>query len=237
MTAPDAVEWQSLWGKVVVPLSASIVVAYLLSTLLNLRKVAASATRSPSRRKTASTDWLRGRLHWISAGAVGAARGLNDTPKLAAVAGFALVPAGMPPSALVALISGAMAVGAVAAGTRVARRLGEDLIKLDAATGLRANLVTALLVGVGGGNGLPMSTTHVSTGAITGVAGLRARRLNLTTLGLLVFERGGARREEIRLGGDRAASWAGGLAGEAGDSGRAEGLRSGCLAPVWAIRS
>ncbi|MEU4293170.1 inorganic phosphate transporter [Kribbella sp. NPDC026596] len=55
-----------------------------------------------------------------------------------------------------------------ARGGRVARRLGEDVTRLDHVSGLQANLTTAVLVGLGGARGLPMSTTHVSTGAIAG---------------------------------------------------------------------
>jgi inorganic phosphate transporter, PiT family len=46
----------------------------------------------------------------------------------------------------------------------------------------KANVTTATLVGVGATRGLPMSTTHVSTGAITGAAGFRPSRLNVRTL-------------------------------------------------------
>lgn len=54
---------------------------------------------------------------------------------------------------------------------------------MDDLDGLRANLTTAALVGPGAALGLPMSTTHVATGAIAGVAGAQAGRLNLRTLG------------------------------------------------------
>lgn len=83
---------------------------------------------------------------------------------------------------LVGGIAVAMLAGALIAGRRVARRLGEDVVALDHAEGLKANVTTALLVGVGASHGLPMSTTHVSTGAIAGIAGTRTSRLNLSTL-------------------------------------------------------
>ena len=46
----------------------------------------------------------------------------------------------------------------------------------------RGWVITAVLVGVGANLGLPMSTTHVSTGAIAGSAGLNRARLNGRTL-------------------------------------------------------
>lgn len=188
LVAPGAVRWQSLIATVAAPLVVSAVVAYLLSALLNRR--ASTQLESgmlgvvvpPLTCLTGLDERVRTALHWLSAGAVGAARGLNDTPKLAAVAGFALVPAGMSPNVLVGGIAVAMLAGALIAGRRVARRLGEDVVALDHAEGLKANVTTALLVGVGASHGLPMSTTHVSTGAIAGIAGTRTSRLNLSTL-------------------------------------------------------
>lgn len=186
--APGAVRWQSLIATVAAPLLVSAVVAYLLSALLNRRVSVAREPRMlgvvlpPLPSLTGLDVRLRTGLHWLSAGAVGAGRGLNDTPKLAAVAGFALVPAGISPEAVVGGIAVAMLAGALVAGRRVARRLGEDVVALDHTEGLKANVTTALLVGVGASHGLPMSTTHVSTGAIAGVAGTRTSRLNLSTL-------------------------------------------------------
>ncbi|WP_232323991.1 hypothetical protein, partial [Catenuloplanes japonicus] len=57
-------------------------------------------------------------------GATGCARGLNDTPKIAAPGGFALVPAGFSATTVSVLVILAMAGGSLA-GIRVARTLGE----------------------------------------------------------------------------------------------------------------
>lgn len=116
--------------------------------------------------------------HWLSSGAVSFARGLNDTPKIVAVGTFALVPAGMSITQVLLVVAFAMAAGAVAGGIRVAHRLGEGVVKMSHLEGLTANLTTALLVGLGAFEGMPMSTTHVSTGAIAGIARSDAGRLN-----------------------------------------------------------
>lgn len=140
--------------------------------------VTASVATSPAARA--------GRLvtvaHWCSSGATSFARGLNDTPKLVAVGSFALVPAGMSDTVVLLIVAGAMAVGSLVAGLRVSKRLGEDVVKMSHAEGLRANLGTALLVGVGAQAGLPMSTTQVSAGAIAGSAGLQLDRIRWKTL-------------------------------------------------------
>lgn len=121
-------------------------------------------------------------LHWLSAGAASFARGLNDTPKIVAVAAFALVPAGLGAGQLTALVAAAMAVGGAVGGMGIARRLGHDVVAMDHVEGAKANLVSAVLVGLGATRGLPISLTHVSTGAIAGAAGTHPSRLNRRTL-------------------------------------------------------
>ena len=120
--------------------------------------------------------------HWLTSGATGLARGLNDTPKIVAIGAFALVPDGVDPRWLLAAVAMAMAVGGAVAGMRVARSLGERVVRMDHLEGFRANLATAVLVGLGANLGLPMSTTHVATGAIAGVVRGDLTRLNRRTL-------------------------------------------------------
>lgn len=55
------------------------------------------------------------------------------------------------------------------------------------AEGLKANLTTATLVGLAANRGPPLSTTHVSTGAITGAAGRHLGRLSRRTLREFAF--------------------------------------------------
>lgn len=120
-------------------------------------------------------------LHWISSGTVGFARGLNDAPKLVAIATVAAgthVASGL----LVMLVAGTMLVGSLYAGRRVAPVLAQGVVRMEHREGLLANLSTSLLVGIGANLGLPMSTTHVSAGAIAGIAGQQPKRLNRKTL-------------------------------------------------------
>lgn len=183
---PGSVQWQALTGRVVRPLLGSAAVAFIMTALIvaAVRAVRSSRQRrerSDARRATAALPPLVA-LHWLSSGAVGAARGLNDTPKLAAVAGIGLGPTGLSPMAVALTLAVAMLIGALTGGIRVARRLGDDVIAIRPGEGLGANTVTALLVGFGARHGLPMSTTHVSTGAIAGLSGGQVHQLNLRTL-------------------------------------------------------
>jgi PiT family inorganic phosphate transporter len=106
------------------------------------------------------------RLHALTSGAVGFARGLNDTPKIVAllIAARALgVPSGT------AVVAVAMAAGGVLYARRVARTMSFGITGMNHGQGFSANLVTAVLVTVASPMGLPVSTTHVSCGALFGI--------------------------------------------------------------------
>ena len=123
-------------------------------------------------------------LHWITSGATSLARGMNDAPKMVALllAASALTAgASIPTPALFAVVTAAMIVGSLLAGRRVTHVLAEKVATMDHREGFAANLVTAGLVTAGAVYGLPMSTTHVSSGGIFS-AGVQGGSLNRKTL-------------------------------------------------------
>ncbi len=120
---------------------------------------------------TARVSALDG-LHWLSSALTSLARGLNDTPKIVALGLAASSIAGFSGVAFYALVAAAMGVGSLAAGFRVTETLARKVTPMSPAEGFCANLVTTLLVGFASFVALPVSTTHVSSGAIIGV-GLR----------------------------------------------------------------
>ncbi len=114
------------------------------------------------------SQWVLDRLHYLSAGAVSAARGLNDTPKIVAL----LVAAGalglsLPMGLLV--VGFAMAVGGLLNARRVALTMSQRITTMNHGQGCSANLVTAFLVLVASRWGVPVSTTHVSCGSLFGL--------------------------------------------------------------------
>jgi len=103
--------------------------------------------------------------HLLSASAVGFARGLNDTPK---ILGLVIGASVVAPWATALLLGLAMASGGWLAARRVTHTLADEITPLEDAGGFAANLSTSLLVIGASRFGLPVSTTHVSAGAITG---------------------------------------------------------------------
>lgn len=112
--------------------------------------------------------------HFLSAGAVSFARGLNDTPKIAALL---LAVSFVSPGGSLLILALAMAVGSIFHSHRVAKRMSLDITEMNPGQALTGNLVTAVLVLLGSLLGMPLSTTHVSCGAIFGI-GAGAGKLN-----------------------------------------------------------
>lgn len=104
--------------------------------------------------------------HFASAGAVSFARGLNDTPKMVAlilassVAGKAV---GVP------IVAAVIAVGGLVFARRVAETMSHRITSLSPGQGLIANVTSAALVIAASHYGLPVSTTHVTSGGLFGI--------------------------------------------------------------------
>lgn len=108
-------------------------------------------------------------VHWLSAGLTSFARALNDAPKVFALGIAAQAAFGFTPGVLLALVAVAMSAGSHVAGRRVTETLGTKVTTMSPAEGFAGNVVTATLVGLASTLGAPVSTTHVSTGAIIGI--------------------------------------------------------------------
>lgn len=107
--------------------------------------------------------------HYFSASLVCFARGLNDTPKIAAILLIASVADYFSPAAAIVAIAVCMALGGVLSARQVAERMSREITALNLGQGLAANLVTSALVLGASRFGLPVSTTHVSCGALIGI--------------------------------------------------------------------
>lgn len=105
-------------------------------------------------------------LHYLSAAAVSFARGLNDTPKIVALL---LVVQAFDIRLGTMVVGVAMAIGGLLNARKVAHTMSKKISRMNDGQALTANLVTAFLVIFASRQGVPVSTTHVSVGAITGI--------------------------------------------------------------------
>ncbi len=106
------------------------------------------------------------RMHLLTAAGVGFCRGMNDTPKIAAL--LVVAPA-LSRFSGVSLVAALMALGGVLGARRVAQTLSWRITALNAGQATTASFVTALLVAAASFFALPVSTTHVSCGALIGI--------------------------------------------------------------------
>lgn len=163
----------------VVPLLGLFVLPLLLSPILaGLIAAGTYATHVWIRNRTDSeftNDFQSGKesntrltrfAHIFTAGSVGLARGLNDSPKIAGL--LLVVPYASPEYSVVA-VAFIMALGGILASKKVGVTMSNNITSIDHTRGVNASFVTAFLVGCSSVIGLPVSTTLVAVGSIAGV--------------------------------------------------------------------
>lgn len=122
------------------------------------------------------------RLHFLSAGIVSFARGLNDTPKIAALLLLAPAIGGFGSTALVGV---AIAIGGIVSARRVAETMSQKITTMNHGQGFTANLITSAIVIGASRFGLPVSTTHVSCGSLFGI-GTVTRQADWSVIGMIL---------------------------------------------------
>lgn len=153
------VRFASLGKNFVYPLFFSPAVAAALGAVMYL--LLKSVRLVPDHR-TRTLDVL----HYLSTGAASFARGLNDTPKMAAL--LLAVP-GLDMRWGFLAVAVTIAVGGLLDADRVAETLGKKVTDMNPGQGFAASVVTAVLVTTASFHSLPVSTTHVSVGSLLGM--------------------------------------------------------------------
>jgi PiT family inorganic phosphate transporter len=153
------VHFAALGKNFIYPLFFSPVVAAALGavTYVCLR----SARLAPDHR-TVMLD----ALHYLSTGAASFARGLNDTPKMAALL---LAASDLDVQWGYLAVALTIALGGLLDAERVAETLGKKVTEMNPGQGFAASLATATLVATASLHSLPVSTTHVSVGSLLGI--------------------------------------------------------------------
>ncbi|MCZ2341103.1 MAG: inorganic phosphate transporter [Bacteroidales bacterium] len=118
-------------------------------------------------------------VHFLAAGAASFARGLNDTPKIAAP--LLIVP-NLDVHWIFFLVAASMAWGGIVDIRNVAETLAKKVTAMNPGQGFSACLVTAVLVCTASFHAMPVSTTHVSVGSLMGM-GLVTRQAHWRKIG------------------------------------------------------
>lgn len=122
-------------------------------------------------------------LHYLSAGVVSFARGLNDTPK---IIGLLLIINAIDITWSMTIIAVIMAIGGLMNAKKVGLTMSKKITPMNSGQGFTANLVTGLLVTTASIHGLPVSTTHISVGSIFGI-GTVTKKANYNMIGKILL--------------------------------------------------
>ncbi len=122
-------------------------------------------------------------LHYLSAGIVSFARGLNDTPK---IVGLLLIINVVDIKWNMIIIAIIMAIGGLLNAKKVGVTMSKKITPMNSGQGFTANLITGLLVTTASVHGLPVSTTHVSVGSIFGI-GTATKKANYKMIGKILL--------------------------------------------------
>jgi PiT family inorganic phosphate transporter len=124
----------------------------------------------------------------ISGSLFSLSHGTNDAQKTMGIIALALVASGHleagadPPTWVVVSAATAIALGTYVGGWRIIKTMGSRIIKMDPAQGFAAQGVGAAVILSATHVGFPLSTTHVSAGAIMGAGA--AKRLSAVRWGV-----------------------------------------------------
>ncbi len=130
-----------------------------------------------------SSQQIIDKLHFLSAGIVSFARGLNDTPK---IMGLLLIINTLKAHWSMIIIAAVMAIGGLRNAKKVGMTMSKKITPMNSGQGFTANLITGLLVTTASIHGLPVSTTHVSVGSIFGI-GTVTKKADYKVIGKIVL--------------------------------------------------
>ena len=127
----------------------------------------------------ARVDAIFRRTQFVSASLYSLGHGGNDAQKTMGIIAALLAAHGRLPGAfhvpfwVVICCNGAMALGTLLGGWRIVRTMGSRITRLAPVQGVCAETAGSITLFMATGLGIPVSTTHTITGAITGVGAAR----------------------------------------------------------------
>jgi inorganic phosphate transporter, PiT family len=174
--------------KVIESLVVSPLVGFAVGFVLMVAVVWLCKGRSPSR-----LSWTFRRLQIASAGFMAVSHGSNDAQKTMGIIAMSLAlysgesKAGAHfhvPIWVMVACAAAMGTGTMAGGVRIIKTMGTKIIELKPIDGFAAETSAALTILAASHLGMPVSTTHVLSGAIMGVGS--SRRVSAVRWGVTV---------------------------------------------------
>ena len=117
----------------------------------------------------------------FSAGFMAFAHGSNDAQKTMGIITLALFAAGVidddtVPVWVIVVAASAMSLGTAAGGWRIMKTMGQRVVELEPVHGFAAETTAATVLVATASMGMPVSTTHVISSAITGVGTSKGTR-------------------------------------------------------------
>ena len=176
-----------IW-KTVIFIFVSPVLGFLLGALLMV--LVANVFRRASPLKV---DNLFRRMQLVSAGLYSLGHGGNDAQKtigiiwmLLIASGYASASEAMPPTWVIWACYIAIGLGTMFGGWRIVKTMGQKITKLKPVGGFCAETGGAITLFLATALGIPVSTTHTTTGAIVGVGSVRWKLANNIVMAWIV---------------------------------------------------
>lgn len=162
--------------KVLLPMVGSPVIGFI-GALVLVVVLFHVFQRAPRRPMTAAFR----RLQVLSAGFMAFSHGSNDAQKTMGILTLALFAAGVLPTIdvpwwVIVLAASAMSLGTAVGGWRIMHTMGHRVVELEPVHGFAAETSAATVIITAAHFGMPVSTTHVISGAIMGVGSSRGVR-------------------------------------------------------------
>jgi PiT family inorganic phosphate transporter len=171
-----ALDVEGIVRSVIVPMFSSPIIGFVLGFLL---MVVLARVFFRTRRRPMSHRFRRAQV--FSAGYMAFAHGSNDAQKTMGIITLALFAAGViddihVPVWVIVVAATAMSLGTAAGGWRIMKTMGQRVVELEPVHGFAAETTAATVLLTTAQLGMPVSTTHVISSAITGVGTTRGHR-------------------------------------------------------------
>lgn len=163
--------WKSFTAKVILPMVISPFVGFFLAWVIT--KMLFRLPKQDGK--------LFKFLQVGSAGAVALSHGMNDAQKSMGIITLGLFAAGVIhtshiPIWVITACAIVMAIGTATGGFRIIKTMGYEITELKPIQGFAAEASSSLVILIASFLGMPLSSTHIIVGGITGVGAAKGRR-------------------------------------------------------------